>query len=384
MKIISILGARPQFIKAAIISKKIKEKGIDEIIVHTGQHYDYNMSDIFFKELGIPEPAYHLKIGSSSHGDQTGRMLMEIEKVLVKEKPDAVMVYGDTNSTLAGSLAASKLHILVAHVEAGLRSFNKKMPEEINRILTDHVSSVLFSPTDTGLANLKNEGFTHIFYSINELIPIKSENVLPICIKVGDPMFDLALEARKKTDASGIMGRWNLERKQFILVTAHRAENTDVAENLENIWNALKILASEGKKIIFPVHPRTRKVMEQTGLLSESTHSHLPLLIDPVSYSEMTVLESEARVIITDSGGVQKEGYFFDTPCVVTREQTEWVELLESGWTTLTGADKNKILNATRQYWETPPNKNNLSLFGNGDASNQIVEILKFLIKQNK
>lgn len=380
MKIISILGARPQFIKAAIISKKIKEKGIEEIIVHTGQHYDYNMSDIFFKELGIPEPAYHLKIGSASHGDQTGRMLMEIEKVLVKEKPDAVMVYGDTNSTLAGSLAASKLHIPVAHVEAGLRSFNKKMPEEINRILTDHVSSILFSPTDTGLANLKNEGFPHIFYSMEEFTRIKSEKLLPACIKVGDPMFDLALEARQKTDASHIMRRWNLEKKQFILVTTHRAENTDVAKNLENIWNALKILASEGKKIIFPVHPRTRKVMEQNGLLNESTDSQLPLLIDPISYSEMTVLESEARVIITDSGGVQKEGYFFDTPCVVTREQTEWVELLESGWTSLTGAEMNKILIAARQYWETPPHKGNSSLFGNGNASDQIVEILKMTI----
>ena len=358
MKIISVIGARPQFIKAAIVSKKLREKGLQEILVHTGQHYDFNMSDVFFKELNLPEPDYYLGIGSGLHGEQTGKMLIELEKVYIKEKPDLVMVYGDTNSTLAGALAASKLHIPVAHVEAGLRSFNKQMPEEINRVLTDHVSNLLFTPTKVAVENLHKEGITENIYN------------------VGDVMFDVALESIKKVNENEILDKYNLQRKNFILATIHRAENTDNAENLKNIWEALNELAQNGYKIFFPVHPRTKKALENLGLF-EQRNKNL-LVVEPVSYFEMLALEKNAKVIITDSGGIQKEGYFWETPCVIPRNETEWIELTEIGFNILTGADKDSIIKAVedienRNIGDSIPK----DLYGSGNASEKIVDTIR-------
>jgi UDP-N-acetylglucosamine 2-epimerase len=380
MKIISIIGARPQFIKAAVVSQKLIENGIDEKIVHTGQHYDFNMSDIFFKELNIAEPAYYLNIGSASHGEQTGRMLTEIEKVLLEEKPGMVLVYGDTNTTLAGSLAAVKLHIPVAHVEAGLRSFNKRMPEEINRILTDRVSDFLFSPTETGLENLKKEGFSNIVHA-GESVPPGSFT-LPLAVNVGDVMFDIALALKKKSNEHEVLTRHGLTPKEFLLATVHRAENTDDSTNLCNIWTAFKEMARQGKTVFFPLHPRTRNALKTNGLLNEIIPGKL-VLADPVSYTDMIVLESTARAIVTDSGGVQKEGYFFKTPCVIAREQTEWVELVDSGWNVLTGADSEKIVSAVLRFWENGVTaKESGAIFGNGDASDKIAMILKAFLKR--
>lgn len=380
MKIISVIGARPQFIKAAVVSQKLVTQGIEEKILHTGQHYDFNMSDIFFKELNIAEPAYYLNTGSGPHGEQTGRMLIEIEKVLLKERPSLVMVYGDTNTTLAGALAAAKLHIPVAHVEAGLRSFNKKMPEEINRILTDHISDFLFSPTGTGLKNLKKEGFDNIVHAGAAYPP--TPYPLPLAINVGDVMFDIALTLKKQTDEHDVLSRYKLKQKDFILATIHRAENTDIPQNMENIMNALIELAHDNKTVFFPLHPRTRKTLETNGFLNKKIPDTLHLA-GPVSYTDMIVLESSARTIITDSGGVQKEGYFFKTPCVIAREQTEWVELTASGWNILTGADKEKIVSAALRFWEegvTLPESG--AIFGNGDASDKIASILKTFLER--
>jgi len=323
MRILSIVGARPQFIKAALVSRKLREREINEILVHTGQHYDFNMSDIFFEELNLPKPDYHLGVGSGSHGEQTGKMLMRIEKVLLKEKPDTVLVYGDTNTTLAGALAAVKLHIPVAHIEAGLRSYNRRIPEEINRVLTDHCSDILFAPTDKAVENLKKEGIRKGVY------------------KVGDVMFDIALEIKNRVDEEKILTKYGLKPKDFILVTIHRAENTDIRENLESIWNALKDIANSGIKLFFPVHPRTKKALENYGLVNEKIPKNL-MMAKPVSYFEMVVLEGNAKVIITDSGGVQKEGYFFKTPCIIPRNETEWIELVEIGW--------NKVVSNKKSY----------------------------------
>ena len=359
MKVLSIVGARPQFIKAGIVSRKLRSKSIKEVLLHTGQHYDFNMSDIFFKELNIPKPDYWLGIGSGTHGEQTGKMLVEIEKVLIKEKPDIVLVYGDTNSTLAGALAAVKLHIPVAHVEAGLRSYNRKMPEEVNRVLTDHISEILFAPTDAAVENLKKEGITNGVY------------------KVGDVMFDIALEVANKVNEEEILAKYNLIHKGFVLVTIHRAENT-TKESFIKIWNALNRLANVGIKLFFPVHPRTRRVIEELYLLPKSENL---VLSEPVSYFEMVALEKSAKVIITDSGGVQKEGYFFKTPCVIPREETEWIELVDIGFNTLTGLDENKIYEVTLQLFYEDPNlgvrKGVLPKFyGEGNASDKVVSIL--------
>ncbi|WP_366934819.1 MULTISPECIES: non-hydrolyzing UDP-N-acetylglucosamine 2-epimerase [Thermodesulfovibrio] len=354
MKILSVVGARPQFIKAGIITRKLREKGIKEILVHTGQHYDYNLSEIFFRELEIPEPDYYLGVGSGLHGEQTGKMLIEIEKILLSEKPEIVIVYGDTNSTLAGALAASKLHIPVAHVEAGLRSYNKNMPEEINRILTDHISNYLFAPTDLAVENLKKEGIIEGVY------------------KVGDVMYDVALEAIKKVNERDVLSKYNLKSKNYILVTIHRAENTDNIDNFRNIWQALNELALEGFKIFFPVHPRTKKVINETGFERNSKNL---ILSDPVSYFEMLALEKNAKLIITDSGGVQKEGYFFGTPCVITRKETEWVELVELGFNSLASTDKEKIKREVYSKINTCTNEIKSGLYGKGIASNIIVDV---------
>ena len=364
MKVVSIVGARPQFIKVGIVSKKIREKGINEILVHTGQHYDFNMSDIFFKELTIPSPDYSLGIGSCSHAEQTGKMMMEIEKVLLKENPDLVMVYGDTNSVLAGALASVKLQRPVAHVESGLRTFNKLIPEEVNRVLTDHISKILFAPTIIAVENLKREGIVNGVFN------------------VGDVMLDIALEIKKTVNEKAILAKYGLDRKRFILATIHRAENTDVIENLKNVWDALIKIAKEGKKVFFPIHPRTQKALKRFGLLNYSL-PHSLIVVDPVSYTEMLALESNAKLIITDSGGVQREGYFFRTPCIIPKKETSWQELVNAGWNILTGAIEGKIISTVDTLWnEDEVDKNWAPFFGNGTASDDIVEIITNLSRR--
>lgn len=361
MKVImNIVGARPQFIKASIVSRELMKLDVDQILVHTGQHYDFNMSDVFFKELNIKEPDYRLGVGSGNHGKQTGKMLIEIEKVLVLKRPDLVIVYGDTNTTLAGALAASKLKIPIAHVESGLRSFNKNMPEEINRLLTDHVCDLLFAPTMTAVENLKKESIV--------------KNVF----NVGDVMFDISNEFEKKISIieDNVLLKYELERNNFILVTIHRADNTDNKINLVNIFEALKYIADRGIKVFFPVHPRTRKFLEKYCLLDEKISDNI-ILTDPVSYSEMVVMARNAKVVITDSGGVQKESYFFKTPAVIPRNETEWVEIVEAGWNILTGAHKDKIIDATLKLFNNEFHKEWKSFYGNGDAAYKIRKVIE-------
>ncbi len=350
MKILTILGARPQFIKAGSVSREFaKHAEIDEIIVHTGQHYDANMSDIFFEQMHIPKPNYHLGIGGKTHGAMTGQMMEKIEEVALHEKPDWVLVYGDTNSTLAGALVAAKLHVKLAHVEAGLRSFNMNMPEEINRILTDRVSTLLFCPTDTAMRNLKNEGFDNFTCKI---------------IKSGDVMLDGALYYRQFAQKPAL----HVER-DFILCTIHRAENTDDKERLEPIVAALNEIATQ-HAIVLPLHPRTQKLLAQFELnLSERI-----TLMEPVGYLEMVWLIDHCSLVMSDSGGLQKEAYFFNKPCITLRDETEWVELVEAGANVLCGADTKKIIHAASHPPLLPPNA--AALYGNGDASRVIAEAL--------
>jgi UDP-N-acetylglucosamine 2-epimerase len=363
MKIVTIVGARPQFIKAAPVSKAIrdhneKEKNprITEILVHTGQHYDHGMSQIFFDELDISEPNLNLGVGSGNHGWQTGKMLVRIEEVLLAEKPDFVVVYGDTNSTLAGALAAVKLHIPVAHVEAGLRSFNREMPEEYNRIVADHCSEVLFCPTQTAMENLAREGVTNGVHL------------------VGDTMYDAVLHfaeiARKR---STILKDLDLKPKTYLLTTIHRPYNTDIPENLRNIFQAF---AEIGEVIVFPAHPRTSEkiaVHERESLLD--TIPANTRMIEPVGYLDMLVLEENARLILTDSGGMQKEAYFFGVPCITLRPETEWLETVETGWNVVAGADISAIVDGYQQAINSPPTKRP-NLYGDGRASEKIVSRL--------
>lgn len=312
-RIVTILGARPQFIKAAAVSRALRKTGTEEVLVHTGQHYDDGMSAVFFRELELPEPAYHLGVGSGSHGAQTGRMLEAVEQTICKQRPEQVLVYGDTNSTLAGALSASKLCIPVAHVEAGLRSFNRWMPEEINRVLSNHLADLLFAPTDAAVANLAREG-------------IVGERVR----QVGDVMYDVALfYAEKARTDSDILDRLDLKKSQYVLATVHRAENTDNADRLNAILDGLCRVSSE-VPVVFPLHPRTRKMLgaEVQARLQQSAVR----VTDPVGYLDMLMLEMNARVIATDSGGVQKEAFFYRVPCVTLRDETEWVELVALGW----------------------------------------------------
>jgi UDP-N-acetylglucosamine 2-epimerase (non-hydrolysing) len=358
LKIVDIVGARPQFIKLAPIlraivkhNQKRPECPIQEVLVHTGQHYDYEMSQVFFDELGLKSPDYHLGVGSGTHGYQTGEMLKRIEEVLIKEKPDMVMVYGDTNTTLAGALAAAKLHIPVAHVEAGLRSFNREMPEEINRVLTDHISDFLFCPTQTAVENLRREGIEKGVYL------------------VGDVMYDAVLLyldlAEKKSE---IMERLGLKPKSYALATVHRAENTDQPERLRSIFEGLERVAEEGLPVILPLHPRTRKQLNTLGI-----HPKEVQVLDPVSYLDMLVLEKNARVILTDSGGVQKEAFFFRVPCVTLREETEWVETVETGWNTLVGCDPERMVQAAL---EAHPGIESVWPYGDGQAAGRIMDLL--------
>lgn len=349
MKIVSIIGARPQFIKASPVSRLLRINHC-EVLVHTGQHYDDNMSAVFFNELDIPEPEYHLGIGSASHGAQTGAMLEAIERVLLIEKPDWVLVYGDTNSTLAGALAASKLQIKIAHIEAGLRSFNRAMPEEVNRVLTDHLAHLLLCPSQIAVENLAREGLTQRVYL------------------VGDVMADTLAYARfRSKDRSKILSRYKLKEKGFLLVTIHRAENTDNVERLSKIVNTLCQLE---EPVIFPVHPRTRKVLKCISVISE----HCPLiLIDPVGYLDMIRLEEAARMILTDSGGIQKEAYWLQVPCVTLRNETEWVETAEAGWNMLVGANQELILRAIRSF--QPPVEHPI-LYGDGCTAQRCINLM--------
>lgn len=381
-KIVTIIGARPQIIKAAAISRALSKdfKGkIQEIIVHTGQHYDSNMSEVFFEELGIPKPDYNLDIGSGQHGDQTARMIQGIENILLEEKPDLLLIYGDTNSTVAGSLAASKLHIDVAHIEAGLRSFNKGMPEEVNRVLSDHVSSLMFCPTDSALNNLKNEGF-----SLNR--PVSSASIdQPGIYKSGDVMLDNTLYFSKVAETKKSFLKENgLEANNFILSTCHRPSNTDHAGNINSIFTALlEIGRISDQTVVLPIHPRTQKCFDQhiePELKQAIQESERFLIIPPVSFLEMILLENNSSLIVTDSGGVQKEAFFLKKPCIVLREETEWVELVENGNAVLTGPDQTKIINAHSQL--TNRSFSFPDFYGDGFASEKICATLEEFMNQ--
>lgn len=355
MKLVTIIGARPQFIKACMVSKRLRQDvSIQEVLVHTGQHYNANMSDVFFNQLNIPKPDYHLGIGSGSHGEQTGKMLIELEKVLVKEKPDAVLVYGDTNSTIAGSLASSKLHIPIIHVESGLRSFNRRMPEEINRIVTDHLSSLLFCPSQAAADQLKSEGITKGVYA------------------TGDIMYDAVLHYKDKAqEQSTILKQLNLTSKEYYVATIHRAENTDDLQRLAAIMESFSKL---GKQVILPLHPRTKKQLQLLDFPVSNKKGNL-IFIDPLDYFDMLALMSQANTILTDSGGVQKEAYMLRIPCVTLRDETEWVETVESHWNQLVDAsDPAAIVKTVHQAKKQPVYP---ALFGDGHSANQIYTIMK-------
>jgi len=363
LKVVTVVGARPQFIKAAAVSRAVArhnaeaagKRHIEEIIVHTGQHYDANMSAVFFKELRIPEPRYNLGVGSGSHGRQTSAMLEGIERVLLDEKPDCVLIYGDTNSTLAGALAAVKLHITVAHVEAGLRSFNRRMPEEINRIVADCVSNLLFCPTRTAVENLTREGITKGVYN------------------VGDVMYDSVLfNAALAAERSTILATLSLKPKSYCLATVHRAETTDDPARLREVMAGL---ARIDGPVIVPLHPRTRKVLESADVEVAPNVR----VTEPISYLDILTLMSGARIVLTDSGGMQKESYFLGVPCVTLREETEWVELLDIGANFLAGSDRHRI--AAGVAWAaawTPPRAEE-PLYGDGHAAGKIVARLSSL-----
>lgn len=353
MKIISVVGARPQFIKLAALSRKLREKH-REVILHTGQHYDDELSKVFFQQLKIPLPDFNLGVGSGNHGQQTGRMLEGIENILLKEKPDLVIVYGDTNSTLAGALAAAKQNVPLAHVEAGLRSYRKTMPEEINRVVSDHLSDLLFCPTRTAVENLRKEGITKGVYL------------------AGDVMYDSLLENLKiARKISSVMKDLSLRPNEFYLVTIHRAENTDDQKNLKKIVDIL--LSLEGK-LIFPAHPRVRRFLRKYELLKRLKSKKHVGLIDAVSYWDMLILEENARFILTDSGGVQKEAFFVKTPCVTLREETEWIETVKEGVNKVTGLNLRGIKRILKRKFS--PGNVKTSVFGDGKASQKIAEII--------
>jgi UDP-GlcNAc3NAcA epimerase len=368
-KLMTIIGARPQIIKAAAISRVLEaEYGgrVQELIVHTGQHYDENMSAVFFGELGVPEPFAQLTVGSGPHGQQTGLMLQELEALMVTHRPDAVIVYGDTNSTLAGSLAASKIGIPVVHIEAGLRSFSKAMPEEINRIMTDHVSTLLFSPTRQGIQNLVREGFS-------PGSPGKAAIDTPKVYHCGDIMYDNSLHfSGLAKERSRVLKTLGCEGKPFILATVHRSTNTDVPQRLSAIFDGLlEISEKQELDVIVPLHPRTKKCLEQTmgeAFLTTLAASPRMHLTEPVGFLDMLRLEQEAVLILTDSGGVQKEACFFRKPCIVLREETEWVELIETGVAKLAGAGKLELTEAVEAFLKEPP-VHYPEIFGDGKAA---------------
>ena len=355
MRIVTVIGARPQFVKAGIVSLALGEKNIEEIIVHTGQHFDGNMSDIFFSELGIPKPNYNLNINGLSHGAMTGRMMEEVEKILIIEKPDYLMVYGDTNSTLAGALAAQKLGIRIIHIEAGLRSFNMRMPEEVNRILTDRISNLLFCPTPGAVENLINEGFSQFANCTYHL--------------VGDVMHDASLYYVKKTnDLDNKVKNLGLLENNYALVTVHRQENTDDINHITSIFKALDKI-SDTMEVVFPIHPRTRAILENLDLKTKVT------LIEPVGYLDMLLLIKNSKLILTDSGGLQKEAYFFGKYCITLRNETEWVELIEEKVNRLVGTNQELILEAYQQF-VSMDYPETADLYGSGLASKKIVDII--------
>lgn len=377
-RIVTIIGARPQIIKAAAVSRAIRSKYVNkvsEVIVHTGQHYDENMSKVFFDELEIPSPDYNLNTGSGSHGRQTASMIEGIEQILEKEKPDALILYGDTNSTLAGAIAASKIHIPVVHIEAGLRSFNKKMPEEINRILCDHVSTLLFSPTKAGYSNLLKEGFKK-----NNRPPYSADN--PRIYHCGDVMYDNSLYFSSLAEKrSAVMQTHGLRPGSFVLCTIHRNTNTDDPKRMNNLFGALlQIVKKEKVDIVLPLHPRTSKMLSSQlnpKMYEELQNNSSIKLLPPVSFLDMIALEKNALMVLTDSGGVQKEAFFFKKPCIILRSETEWIELVKCGAARIADADPKKILSAFN-YFRKKKGLKFPVLFGNGKASEFIVgEILK-------
>lgn len=358
LRILTVVGARPQFIKAAAVSRAIEVHGagnVSESLLHTGQHFDSNMSDVFFTELGIPAPKYNLGISGGTHGAMTGRMIEGIETIIATEKPDWLLIYGDTNSTLAGAVAAAKLHVPIAHVEAGLRSFNMRMPEEINRILSDRISSLLFCPTSTAEANLRAEGLVAGVYN------------------VGDVMYDVALhykaQAGNKSDA---LNRLGVVPQGFVLSTCHRAENTDDAARLSDILSALSEIAKD-LPVVLPLHPRTRKIIADRDL----THLLSGLILtEPLSFLDMVALEQAAALIVTDSGGVQKEAFFYGVPCVTMRDETEWVETVDLGWNMIAGAKCEVIVQAAHTFLTHPPAASQSAPYGTGNAAERIVETM--------
>lgn len=343
MKIITVVGARPQFIKAAAVSRAFRDfPGMTEVMVHTGQHFDANMSDVFFRELGIPQPSHNLEVHGGGHGQMTGRMLEGIERVLLEEKPDWMLVYGDTNSTIAGALAAAKLHIPVAHVEAGLRSFNRRMPEEVNRVLTDHVSAQLFCPTKAAVDNLAAEGIVDGVH------------------QVGDVMYDATLDAIRRANVeSTILDTLGLAPGSFVLATIHRAENTDTAEHLGAVFDYLRTQAG-GLPVILPLHPRTRGAAERFGVPLDGLR-----IIDPIGYLDMARLLDGCVMVLTDSGGVQKEAYFHRKPCITLRDETEWVETVEAGWNRLWKGGE----------YQQP--RRDITEYGDGRAAHAILSLLQ-------
>jgi UDP-N-acetylglucosamine 2-epimerase (non-hydrolysing) len=349
MKVATIVGARPQFIKAAPVSAVLRRHH-REVLVHTGQHYDEEMSAAFFRTLQIPDPDYNLGVGSGTHGEQTGRMLIEIERVLRAEAPDVVLIYGDTNSTIAGALAAAKLHVPLAHVEAGLRSHNRLMPEEINRVVADHLSTYLFCPTESAVALLAAEGIRAGVHM------------------VGDVMYDVALATAQEARQRDILRRLGLTAGQYLLCTVHRPQNTDDAQNLRAIF---EVLSECGETVVFPVHPRTRKALDAEGLAADVPERLV--LTEPLDYLDFQCLLMSARKVLTDSGGVQKEAYFFGVPCITLRDETEWMETVEDGWNVLVGADKEEFAKAIKEF---APRGTKQKSFGDGHAAERIVEIL--------
>ena len=367
MKIVTVIGARPQIIKAAALSRAIREhfkNEVQEVIVHTGQHYDSNMSQVFFDELGIPQPDYNLGVGSASHGVQTAKMIEGIEEILLKENPDYLVLYGDTNSTLAGAISASKIHVPIVHIEAGLRSFNKSMPEEINRICCDHCSTLLFSPTATGFKNLVNEGFNP-----DNKRKFTIDN--PGIYHCGDVMYDNSKYFANIADhKSQILDKEGLRGINYVLCTIHRDNNTDQPERLNAIFKAL-LKISESKTVVLPLHPRTSKLLStnlEKELFDKITNSPGIKILPPASFLDMIVLERHAQMVVTDSGGVQKEAFFFRKPCLILRSETEWKEIVECGAAVITDADENRIVESFNKFIENPPH-NFPQIFGDGKAA---------------
>ena len=361
MQILTVLGARPQFIKAAPVSKALREAGHTEFLVHTGQHYDHTLSEVFFREMTLPDPDINLGVGSGGHGEQTGRMLIGLEKVIKNQRPDLVLVYGDTNSTLAGALTAVKMHIPLAHIEAGLRSFNRRMPEEHNRVLTDHCADILLCPTRQALENLEREGIRRNAHL------------------VGDTMLDAVGQyydlAREK---SSILETLGAASGQYYLATVHRADNTDIIANLTSIWKALMSL---DLPVIFPIHPRTSRIILENGLASRFPDGASNIrLIEPLGYLDMLILIKNARTVLTDSGGMQKEACFLGVPCVTLRSETEWTETVTAGWNVCVGADYEAICHAARNRNGTGESRP--GVFGDGRASEKIVAVLNQFLQK--